>query len=84
MPERAGEWKTENLTFKDFPDLVYTVRHRDPVEAIRSLWGDPELSQHIVYKPKKVFSDATQIRRVFGEMWTGQWWNAVQVRIRCG
>jgi hypothetical protein len=79
IPERAGEWKTDELNFDDFPDLKYTVRYRDPLEAIRSLWGNPELSSHIVYKPKKIFSDTSQSTRIFTEMWTGKWWHAVQV-----
>ncbi|KAF8958087.1 hypothetical protein BDZ97DRAFT_1668977 [Flammula alnicola] len=56
MPEKAGEWKTRQLSFKDKPDEVFTLRHRDPIEAIKSLWRDPELSPQMVFSPRKVFS----------------------------
>ena len=35
MPEKAGEWQTKVLRFDDCPDETFTVRHRDPVEAIK-------------------------------------------------
>ncbi|KAH6916722.1 hypothetical protein BKA70DRAFT_1089903 [Coprinopsis sp. MPI-PUGE-AT-0042] len=48
LPDRAGSWKTKELSFKDQPDEVFTIQYRDPLEAIRSLWKDPSLSPHIV------------------------------------
>jgi hypothetical protein len=80
IPERAGEWKSRDLKFADRPDDVFTVRYRDPVEAIRSLWKDPDLSPQMTYAPKKVYSDASRTNRVYTEMWTGQWWHVLQVR----
>ncbi|KAH6906990.1 hypothetical protein BKA70DRAFT_1105175 [Coprinopsis sp. MPI-PUGE-AT-0042] len=79
MPERAGAWKTEDLHFSDLPDQNFTIRYRDPIEAIRTLWRDPKLQRHLVYSPKKVYSDSTKTNRIFSEMWTGQWWHMVQV-----
>ncbi|KAL1750485.1 hypothetical protein FB107DRAFT_279580, partial [Schizophyllum commune] len=60
IPERAGKWFTRALSLRDQPDEVYILRARDPVEAIRSLWGDPTLAEHLVFRPKKIFADATQ------------------------
>jgi len=34
MPERAGEWKTKELSFWDRPDDKYVIQHRDVIEAI--------------------------------------------------
>ena len=81
IPERAGKWFTRGLSFRDKPDEIYILRGRDPVEAVRSLWGDPTLAEHLVYRPSEVFADATRVNRLYSEMWTGEWWNEVQVRV---
>jgi len=81
MPEKAGEWKTKHLVFRDRPEERFIVRHRDPIEAIKSLWKDPEISPQIVVAPQKVFSNKKQDNRIFSEMWTGTWWHAIQVNI---
>jgi Plavaka transposase len=67
IPERYGMWKTYSLLFKDSPQ-EYIVRMRDPVEAIKCLWRDTTLTKHMVYVPKKVFSDANKENRIFSEM----------------
>jgi hypothetical protein len=51
------------------------------VEAVKSLLGDPALASHIVYKPTKVFTNDDKTDRIYTELWTGQWWHVVQVRI---
>ncbi|KAF5346610.1 hypothetical protein D9757_014286 [Collybiopsis confluens] len=83
IPERCGAWYTKELAFKDRPDEKFTVRHRNPVEAIKALWGDPALSKHLVFKPAKLFRGNVQSEdeRIFSEMWTGAYWNAAQQRI---
>lgn len=80
IPERAGQWKTDVLEFSDLPDLSYVIRYRDPLEAIRSLWRDLGLSPHLIYRPSKIWTDKNRKCRIYNELWTGQWWHAVQVR----
>lgn len=75
MPERAGKWTTRTLSFDDQPEDTFTIRYRDPIEAIRSLWGDPGLSKDFVYAPQKIFSDESKSKRIYNEMWTGKWWH---------
>jgi hypothetical protein len=79
IPERAGKWKTSTLTFNDQPEEKFVIHHRDIMEAIRSLFGDPSLFQHLVTVPRKVFSDKERKNRIFSEMYTSQWWHAIQV-----
>lgn len=79
MPERAGEWQTKQLRFEDRPDEVFTIRHRDPIEAIKTLWRDPDLSPQMSFRPKKIYSNSTKKNRIYNEMWTGQWWHVLQV-----
>lgn len=81
MPERAGEWQTKTLKFEDRPDEIFTIRHRDPVEAIKTLWRDPDLSPQMTFRPKKVYSNATRKNRIYNEMWTGQWWHVLHVSL---
>lgn len=46
IPDRAGEWQTKELFFRDHGDEKYTIRFRDPIEAIKSLFADPTLEKH--------------------------------------
>ena len=50
-----------------------------PLEAIKALLGDPALAEHIVYKPKHIFTNASEEKWVYNEMWTGTWWEETQV-----
>jgi hypothetical protein len=73
---------TQKLAFEEAPDEVYIIHYRDPVDVIRGLWGDPKLARSMRYKPVKVYSrkDRRTRKRIYGEMWTGKWWHAIQVR----
>ncbi|KAH9910856.1 uncharacterized protein B0H18DRAFT_820781, partial [Fomitopsis serialis] len=77
IPEMAA-WKTSSLAFPDRPDEKHLVRYRDILEAIKALLGNPSYAKYIVYRPKRVFTDRSRTKRIFTEMWTGLWWNAVQ------
>ncbi|KAF5344499.1 hypothetical protein D9757_015048 [Collybiopsis confluens] len=83
IPDRCGIWYTKELAFKDRPDEKFIVRHRNPIDAIKALWGDLSLSEHLVYKPMKLFRGDVQSdeERIFSEMWTAGFWNAAQQRI---
>jgi hypothetical protein len=80
MPEKAGEWKTQKLKFNDTED-EFTIRYRDPIAAIKSLWGDEQLSPEMVFAGCKIFSNETKKNRIFSEMHTGKWWHVIQVRL---
>ncbi|KIY73463.1 hypothetical protein CYLTODRAFT_216470 [Cylindrobasidium torrendii FP15055 ss-10] len=89
IPRRAGQWYDKHITFPDRPNEVFILRHRDIIECIRSLWGDPELSKHIVYKPCKLFQKSSEPgtergSRLYNEMWTGQWWWFIQDKLPIG
>ncbi|KAF5343887.1 hypothetical protein D9757_015253 [Collybiopsis confluens] len=81
IPDRCGPWYTKKLTFKDRPNEHFVVHHRNPLSAIKALWGDPALATSLVYKPSKLFqadSDQTEGNRIYNEMWTAGFWNAAQ------
>lgn len=79
IPERAGDWKTTKLSFNERPNETFTLRYRDPVEAIKSLWKDPQLSPEMVFAGQKIFSDKTLKNRIFTEIYTAKWWHVLQV-----
>lgn len=78
LPERA-EWQERWLSFKDRPNEKHLLQFRDIIQAIRALLGSPDHADKIVYRPQHIFRDASRKQRIYGEMWTGQWWHAVQV-----
>ncbi|KAJ3713080.1 hypothetical protein C8R42DRAFT_531356, partial [Lentinula raphanica] len=81
IPEKCGNWFTKQLAFKDRPNEMFTLHYRNPIEAIKALWGDPSLMNEFVYKPAKLFrsSTLTEEERIFSEMWTSSFWHSVQV-----
>ncbi|KAF5339496.1 hypothetical protein D9757_015386 [Collybiopsis confluens] len=81
IPDRCGPWYTKRLSFKDRPEEYFLVRHRNPINAIKALWGDPAFINDLVYKPAKLFragSAQTEENRIYNEMWTAGLWNAAQ------
>ncbi|KIM53617.1 hypothetical protein SCLCIDRAFT_93723, partial [Scleroderma citrinum Foug A] len=72
VPPHA-KWKSHRLSFRDTPEEKDVLHYRSPLEAIKALLGDPALAEHIVYKPKRIFTNASKEKRVYNEMWTGRW-----------
>ncbi|KAG1724981.1 hypothetical protein EDB19DRAFT_1897836 [Suillus lakei] len=57
---------------------------RDPVECVHELIGNPAFKEYLSYIPEKVYEDAKGNRRVYNEMWTGDWWWDMQERLPAG
>ncbi|KAI0369263.1 hypothetical protein BV20DRAFT_997121 [Pilatotrama ljubarskyi] len=51
---------------------------RDPVECIRELLGNPAFCEVMRYAPEKLYADPQGQERMYGEMWTGDWWWRLQ------
>lgn len=71
-------WKSQTLGFEDNPQESFSIHYRDPVEVIRSLWSDPSLVDDLVFAPQKVYQSKTVKKRIYSEMWDGDWWNHLQ------
>ena len=67
------------MSFRDTPEEKYVLHYRSPLEVIKALLGDPALAEHIMYKPKRIFTNASKEKWVYNEMWTGRWWEETQV-----
>ncbi|KIK56823.1 hypothetical protein GYMLUDRAFT_173849 [Collybiopsis luxurians FD-317 M1] len=84
--DQCGPWFTKCLLFRDQPNEYFTVHHRNPVEAIWGLWGDPVFTNLLVYKPGKYFqdSDCSHNSQIFHGMWSGIMWNVTQDQLPAG
>jgi|ERR1700761_1746892 len=51
---------------------------RDPLECIKDLIGNPLFKKVMKYKPERHWRRG---KRVYSEMWTGDWWWKMQVGI---
>ncbi|KIY48117.1 hypothetical protein FISHEDRAFT_43848 [Fistulina hepatica ATCC 64428] len=88
MPNNLREWQEKVLRFTDSPSEEFTMYYHNPVDAIKCLMGDPNLMDHLVYKPTKMFTtdlkEDPAVTHVYNEMWTGEWWNKVQDHLPSG
>jgi Plavaka transposase len=53
---------------------------RDGLECIRSLYGDPQFTQDLVFAPERHYTSRERTSRLYNEMYTCDWWWTVQVR----
>ena len=74
-----AEWRTQSVWFRSDPQAKHYIHYQNPLDAIQLLLGNPAHVKDIVYKPKKIFVNAKKEKRIYHEMWTGNWWNAIQV-----
>jgi len=55
--------------------------HRNPVELVEELIGNPNFRDVMKYAPERKYEDKERKVQVIDEMWTGKWWWEIQV---CG
>ncbi|KAI0027336.1 hypothetical protein K488DRAFT_61896 [Vararia minispora EC-137] len=60
---------------------TFELYMRDIIPCIRSLFGDPELSKHLLLAPERHYSDADRTLRIYCEMNTGKWWWSAQAAV---
>jgi len=58
----------------------YEFYHRDILQCVRVLYGDPELAECLAYAPEQHFTGPDKKSRIFSEMNSGRWWWTRQVR----
>lgn len=59
---------------------VLELWHRDPVECVRELLGNPSFRKNQFYAPEQHFRSKDGTNRQYDEMWTADWWWKIQVR----
>jgi hypothetical protein len=58
---------------------AFDVYFRDVLDCVRALYGDPEFTPHLVFKPERHYADEDMTIRTFSDMHTGKWWWSTQV-----
>lgn len=53
--------------------------HRNPIEVIKHLLGNPLFDGHMMYTPHRIFRKEDRTNREYSEMWSGDWWWNTQV-----
>ena len=61
---------------------TFDLYYRDILECIRTLYGDPDFTEHLVFAPERHYTDQSKTTRVYHEMHTGDWWWETQVGVR--
>ncbi|KAJ6582767.1 hypothetical protein B0H10DRAFT_1926495 [Mycena sp. CBHHK59/15] len=56
---------------------IVELWHRDPIEGVRELLGNPSFAKQ-GYKPLRVFKNSDCTNQEFSEMWTAEWWWEIQ------
>ena len=79
LPMKA-EWHETKISLVEDPNEEHIVQYRNILECIKSLWSDPLVVDKLVCRPEKMYADNTRKSRLYNEMWTGQWWNKMQVK----
>ena len=54
---------------------------RDAVDCIEELMGNPIFKDLLRYAPERWYEDEQGRKRLYGDMWTGEWWWRLQVRL---
>ncbi|KAI0357791.1 hypothetical protein OH77DRAFT_1583444 [Trametes cingulata] len=57
------------------------VWKRDVVDCVRELMGNPLFRDAVRYAPERQYADAEGKTRIYGNMWTANWWWDVQTRM---
>ena len=76
LPMKA-KWHETKISLVEDPNKEHIVQYWNILECIKSLWSDPLVVDKLVCRPEKMYADNTQL---YNEMWTGQWWNKLQVK----
>lgn len=80
LPDAGPRWKQREVVPEHGESMEQvTLFYKDPVEAVAHILSRPSLAPYLEFVPKKVWTDASKVERVYSEMCTGNWWWDVQV-----
>ncbi|KAL0568476.1 hypothetical protein V5O48_013508 [Marasmius crinis-equi] len=60
---------------------ILDVWHRDPVEVVRDLLGNPAFKEFMHYVPQRVYRDENATNREYSESCTCDWWWETQEKL---
>ncbi|KAG8710721.1 hypothetical protein FRC08_016801 [Ceratobasidium sp. 394] len=77
------KWTTETITVGEGDHKTkHIVFRRDIIEVIKDLMSDPRFKRFMRYAPERHWTSHECECRVYGEMWSGNWWWRMQYLIR--
>jgi Plavaka transposase len=88
LPTQGAAWTWDVITSEGdrrnedgelMPPEKLELWHRDPVECVCELMGNPMFNDVLKYTPEKAYLDAEKNCRVYEEMWSADWWWDTQV-----
>ena len=53
---------------------AFDIWHRDILECIQTLIGDPEFVGKLKLAPERHYTDKDRLNRVYSDVHTGKWW----------
>ncbi|KAG8701271.1 hypothetical protein FRC08_004189 [Ceratobasidium sp. 394] len=77
---RGPAWEAEVLTVGEGRhEREHVLYKRAVIDVIRDLIGNPAFKDIMCYAPEQHWTNGARQSRVYGEMWTGNWWWRRQV-----
>jgi hypothetical protein len=76
----GARWHAQELVVGEGEhERVHIMYKREVIDVIRDLIGNPRFRKHMKYAPERHYTSSNKKSRVYGEMWTGNWWWRRQV-----
>ena len=60
---------------QDVEEEVLDLWMRDAIVLIQELLEDPNFKNEMHHRPMHLYTDESWEERIFGEMWTADWWH---------
>jgi Plavaka transposase len=89
LPMQGAAWTWDIITSEGdrrnengelMPPEQLELWHRDPIECVRELMGNPMFKDKLKYAPEKAYIDPEGNGcRIYDEMWSADWWWDTQV-----
>ncbi|QRV89130.1 hypothetical protein RhiJN_17148 [Ceratobasidium sp. AG-Ba] len=75
LPHGPG-WRTSHLRLPS--GVIVDLYYRDAVELVKMLIQTRRFNKHMRYAPVREWASKQRCKRIYGEMWTAQWWWRIQ------
>ncbi|KAG8796343.1 hypothetical protein FRC12_000060 [Ceratobasidium sp. 428] len=77
------KWVEESITVGEgIYRRTHTLFRRDILEVIQELLADPRFKRFMRFAPEQHWTSSERKCRMYGEMWSGNWWWRMQFSIR--
>lgn len=74
----SAEWERASFKVAGVAEELEVV-YRDPLEVIEEIYSSPAYCDQMKFAPEKHWVNDKRTKRIYNEMWTGDWWWKRQV-----